>query len=285
MMQSSERAAHTGRTVDVEIVTRAPAVRVYEAWSNPERLVQWFADRATGAMETGQELRWTFERLGVDMAYRVLDASPPSRILLEALGPVPGRLEVTINGSRDGTWVRLIHSGFPQQAEFDEEFAAIASGWRLAMAVLRYYLEFHFGESRTAFFVCRPARFPLSRLVPLYHTPAGLQEWLTEAGSLGTPGGRVHLVLRDGGMLRGDMLADTGTEVAMAWDEISGVLELKCFPWHREPGMRALSLLGWGWGLAKPRALEIEQQMAAALERLEQVLEATSAAEAVSRSV
>lgn len=148
------------------------------------------------------------------------------------------------------------------------------------MAILRYYLEFHFGRSRQGFFVCRPMKYSASRLSSLYRDPAGLQEWLTEAGSLGTPGGRVHLVLRGGRILRGDMLADTGSEVAMGWDEINGVLEFKSFPWDRDTGMRAICVRGWGWELPSDQALEIEKEIQGAVDRLESALDVTPASAA-----
>jgi uncharacterized protein YndB with AHSA1/START domain len=272
MPMSDARADHSGRAVDVEIVTRATPAKVWEAWADPARIVEWFADRATGFALPNQTLRWGNDRLKTETSYTVLSATPPSRLLLEGIGQAPSRLEVTIGAARDGTRIRLIHSGFPLTTDFDEHFIAVASGWRMAMAVLRYYLEFQFGHPRQGFFVCRPARYSAARLASLYREPSGLQEWLTDAGSLGTPGGRVHLVLKGGRILRGDMLADTGTEVAMAWDEINGVLEMKSFPWDRDTGMRAICVRGWGWDLELAQAQLIEQEIHAAVDRLEHVL-------------
>ena len=274
MPMTDARADHNGRAVDVEIVARAAPTKVWEAWTDPARITEWFADRATGFALPNQTLRWSNDRLKTETSYTVISATPPTRLLLEGTGPAPSRLEVTMGAARDGTRIRLIHSGFPLTPDFDEHFVAVASGWRMAMAVLRYYLEFQFGRSRHSFFVCRPARYTASRLASLYRDPTGLQEWLTEAGSLGTVGGRVHLVLKSGRILRGDMLADTGTEVAMAWDEINGILELKSFPWDRETGMRAICVRGWGWELASDQAAQLEQEFQVAVDRLEHQLEA-----------
>lgn len=273
MPMSDVRPEHNGRAVDIEVVTRAAPAKVWEAWADPARITEWFADRAVGVVSPNQTLRWSNDRLKTETSYTVLSATPPNRMLLEGNGPAPSRLEVMIGAARDGTRIRLIHSGFPLTPDFDEHFVAVASGWRMAMAVLRYYVEFQFGQPRQSFFVCRPARYSASRLASLYRDPQGLQEWLTEAGSLGTPGGRVHLILKGGRVLRGDMLADTGTEVTMAWDEINGVLELKSFPWDRETGMRAICVRGWGWGLPPDQAHQIEQEFQAAVDRLEHVLE------------
>ena len=279
MPMSDARAAHNGRAVDVEFVTtRTTPAKAWEAWADPARLTEWFTDRATGFAVPNQRLCWSNDRLKTETSYTVLNATPPNRLLLEGEGPAPTKLEVTIGAGREGTRVRLIHSGFPLTPEFDDHYTAVSSGWRMAMAILRYYLEFQFGHPRRDFFVCRPVRYSPVRLAALYREPSGLQEWLTDAGSLGTPGGRVHLVLKGGRILRGDMLADTGTEVAMGWDEINGVLELKSFPWDRETGMRAICIRGWGWGLPFDQAREVEQEFVAAIDRLEHVLEVSPAA-------
>ena len=90
---------------------------------------------------------------------------------------------------------------------------------------------------------------------------------------MGTPGGRVHLALKNGETLRGDMLADAGTDVALAWDEIGGVLQLRTLPASHERDMRSVCAMGWGWGLKPERAKQIELYLATSLENLERAAE------------
>lgn len=262
----------TGRVIEVEIVTRAHPVRVWEALTDPARIVEWFADRAAGEVEPQAILRWSFDRLSSEMTFRVVQVAGKSRIVLEGEGPTPGRLEIAVGLAHDGTRVALSHGHFPSEVG-EEDYRALAAGWRLALAVLRYYVEFHFAEPRRSFFALRTGRFSLSRLQSLFREPAGLQEWLTEGGSMGTPGGRVHLALKNGEILRGDMLADAGSDVALAWDEIAGVLQFRTLPAARERDMRSVCAMGWGWGLKAERAKQIEQYLAAALEKLERAAE------------
>jgi Activator of Hsp90 ATPase homolog 1-like protein len=273
MTMLDSKSEHTGRSIEVEIVTRAHPARVWEAWTDPLRIVEWLADRAVGSIEPGHYLTWSFDQLKAEMAFRVAPQTTPGRLLLDSTGTVPTRLEVLIGAAHDGTRVRLIHSGFSQDHTRDDDFNAIASGWRLALAVLRYYVEFHFGQPRRGFAISRQARFPLGKLAPFYREPQGLQEWLTDGGSLGTPGGRVYLALKSGEILRGDMLADTGTDIAMAWDELAGVLQFRALPVPRDPGSRILCIMGWGWGLSYEKAQQIERNLAAPLEKLERILE------------
>ena len=271
-----------GRSIEVEIVTRASADTVWRSWTEPARNVEWFSEVAAGAPLAGGQMTWSFIRIPAEMKFNVVEARVGERLLLESAGDVPGRVEILIGSTHDGTRVRLIHSGLPSTQDFDADFAAVTSGWRLALAVLRYYAEFHFSRPRQGFLVWRPAKFPQARLSRLYRDPAGLQEWLADGGSLGTPGGRVHLALKSGETLRGDMLADTGAELAMGWDEIEGVLQLKSFPLPEEAGLRAICLWGWGWGLSFERARRIEKEMGEALERLDRVLEGPEVRQAAS---
>jgi hypothetical protein len=130
----------------------------------------------------------------------------------------------------------------------------------------------------------RSGRFPLGRLQALFRDPDALQQWLTDGGSMGTPGGRVHLVLKNGETLRGDMLADAGTDVALAWDEISGVVELRTLASARERETRSVFVIGWGWGLKADRVQQIEQYFAGALERLERAAETAEAGQGALQS-
>ena len=260
------------RTVEVEIVTRAHPARVWEALTDPARIVEWFADRAVGEVEEGGIVTWSFDRLGSEMSFRVVQVSGKSRMVLQAEGATRGRLEINIGMAHDGTRVSLSHENLPEEG-WDADYQALTSGWRVALAVLRYYVEFHFAEPRRHFFVLRSGRFSLSRLQTLFRDPAGLQEWLTDGGSMGTPGGRVHLALKNGETLRGDMLADAGTDVALAWDEIGGVLQLRTLPGPHERDVRSVCAMGWGWRLDAERAKAIELLLTAALERLERAAE------------
>ncbi len=271
---------HAGRAIEVAVMTRATAERVWQCWTDPARVVEWFADRVTGSLEEGG-FSWHFDRLGSAMTYRVIAMTPGEHLLLESAEAPGTRLEIVIAPQGDSTMVQIIHSGFTDVPGPDPDYVAVEAGWRIALSILRYYAEFHFGQSRECFYVVRPARFSLSRLATLYHDPLGLQEWLVDGGSLGTLGGRVHLALKSGEILRGDMLADTDVELAMAWDEIAGVLQFRTCSLPDDTGSRAVYLLGWGWGLSAERARIIQESMTEAVDRLEHRLELVPARPAV----
>ena len=69
------------------------------------------------------------------------------------------------------------------------------------------------------------------------------------------------------------MLADAGSDVALAWDEIGGVLQFRTLPASHDREMRSVCALGWGWGLKAERAKQIEQFLVSALEKLDRAAE------------
>ena len=170
----------------------------------------------------------------------------------------PGILEVSISKEGGDTVVRLVESGFREGAEWDEEFEGIDSGWQMALALLKHYLDNYFGSSRSSFLVMRPAEFSFEQVVPLYRTGAGLRKWLTKSGDYGEVGERFALDLQEAGKASGRVLAKTKRETALGWDEIRGALELKAFSMGPQ---KILCVHGCGWGLPPEKARELEGQM------------------------
>ena len=168
--------------------------------------------------------------------------------------------------ARGETVLELVHSGFDDGADWGDDYEGADSGWAMALAILRHYLEHHFGRPRTNYFVMRPASYEFAQLDALYRSEAGLSKWLTRSGRTGEVGDEVALELRDGGRVTGEVLAWTGRECAVSWREIAGVLELKAFPMG--PRGRAIALRGSSWSDAAPAEAEVEAWMSAALDRL-----------------
>jgi len=267
---------HRGRSVDAEMATCATPEQVYEAWANPEKISQWFTDRAEGQAEPGATLTWIFDKFNHRIPYQVVAAEPGKRFAV-GCAPPPGRpaglLEVTIERQGGATIVRLVNSGFLDGAEWDEEFQGIDSGWRIALATLKHYLENYYGKPRSSFLAMRPAVFTYEKLLPFHRTAQGLAEWLTTGGGFRAAGDTLRLPLRGGGIVSGQVLELTRTETLLSWMEIQGVLALKAFNMGQQ---KLVAVHGCGWGLSSARAQEIEQQMERALESLSQALAASS---------
>lgn len=256
-----------GRRIEAEIRTTASPEEAWKAWTDPAAISRWFTDEARGEAKPGGTLVWVFRGFG-EIPYPVVIADPPGHLVLA--GDVPGRgpfaLEILIRRSAGTTIVRLVNSGFLDGADFDEEYEGIRSGWVGSMALLKHYLERHLDTPRHAALIVRPAKVGFEELYRCFSEADGLAAWLTRDGALGKPGEPAALVLRDGTRLSGSVIAATGREKVVTWDEEDGaVVELKGFgvAGHRMVGVRLTT-----WGFDTSRLSRLEQLFTPAIERL-----------------
>jgi uncharacterized protein YndB with AHSA1/START domain len=275
MSESLNRSGrpHQGRTMRLEMRTTASPQQVWEAWADPVKLSQWFTDNARGEAKPGSTMYWIFEKFGYEIPYEVVDAIPGQ--LLSLGGELPRRppflLEVSIERQGGETVLRLVNSGFlGGDAKWDEEYEGVSSGWEMALGLLRYYLERHFGEPKRSFLLIEPAQCALAEVRRWYTEPELLAEWLADdAADVRAPsavGDRVRIRLADGGgMIEGETLAVTRREVAFSWETEDVVLELKAFAMGPNP---VVSIRGTAWQPDPARLAGIERAMGAALKRL-----------------
>lgn len=272
---NSERIDHRGRMLRAEMRTKASPEQAWEAWADPEKIAQWFVDRASGKAKPGNVVTWFFDDFGFQLPYKVLEAEPGKSYVLrwEPPGGPAGIHEVRIEREGGETVLRLIESGFKEGAEWDEEYEGVKSGWQNALAILKLYLENYFGRGRRSALVMRPASFEYAQVAPYFQDEAKLAAWLTNSGAIGSRGERCNLGLRDGKQLTGEVISRTGREAAISWQEIQGTLELKAFSMgpQRIAGVRLMS-----WGCDEASFLNIVGAMNDAVERLVAQFPATS---------
>jgi uncharacterized protein YndB with AHSA1/START domain len=258
---------HKGRMIRAEIATSATPQQAWEAWADPEKIAQWFVDRATGEAKAGGTMTWFFDKFGYVLPYKIVDAVPGELIVYKWEPPegLAGILEVRIEREGGATMVRLINSGFREDAAWDEEYEGVNSGWKMALGILKFYLENNFGRAKSALLIIQPAKFAYEQVLRYFLESAKLAQWLTVSGAIGRAGEKCELQLRNTGRLTGCVLAITDREVMLSWDEVGGVLELKAFPMgpQRVVGVRVMS-----WGLNSEEIPELEKKMSAAVERL-----------------
>jgi uncharacterized protein YndB with AHSA1/START domain len=258
--------------VTAEVSVATPAAQAWKAWADPATLSQWFTDRARGEAREGASFTWYFDRFGSDFTYTVLAADEPRRLILS--GSPPGRppyvLEIVIQEEASGCRVRVINSGFAMGADNDEEFEGVESGWIMTLSIMKEYLEHHAGRSRHSFFAMQAAPFGYEEVLHYFTRADGLARWLSAGGEIGPAGSAYKLTLHSGESITGRVLAITSREVALSWEEIGGVLEMKAF--MLGPRTRALCLRGCGWGFSEEGAARIEMQMSRALDRLVRAL-------------
>jgi uncharacterized protein YndB with AHSA1/START domain len=258
--------------MELEMRTTATPEQVYAAFADPSKVSQWFTDNARGEAKPGNTMYWIFEKFAYEIPYEVVDAVPGK--LLALGGELPGRppflLELIIAQQGGQTVLRLVNSGFLDGGKWDEEFEGVSSGWEMSLALLRYYLERHFGEPKRSFLAIQPAQFSLGDILKWYTDPDLLGEWLAaDSAAVRAPlrvGERVRVPLASGDYtVEGDTLAVTRREVAFSWDDEDIVLELKAFMMGPNP---VVSVRGTGWRADVDRFAAIEREMEGALKRL-----------------
>ena len=253
------------REVKREIRTRATPEQVWQALTDPDKITGWFPDHATGEVKPGEIVNWSFDGFGSVPPMEVREVVPGEKVVFGSPEGDFWAQEFTIRREGGETVVRVVHSGFGPGAEFDDLFDGIDSGWQLALANLKHYLEHHFGSARSSFLLQIPGEFEYSKVVPLFHGGA-IQKWLAKSGSIGDPGERYEFEFKEGGTASGVVLARSPREVMISWSEIGGTLSLKAFA--AEPPKRVLCLHGWGWGLDRADAKRLHDFLIPSIDRL-----------------
>lgn len=255
MDSPDQQDLHAGRRIERGIRIEASPEAVYDAWAEPELIAGWFVQRAVGRARAGARVRWIWDDFGIDEEQEVLVAERGRRLVLRTRDPEGAAqvLEVTLEEEGTGTLLTLVHSGFAERDGPDPSFEGTASGWTLALAVLRHWCEEHYGAARSEILVLRRVPVPCAAAEPYLTTPEGLARWLGAAAG----GGRE--------------MARAGVESLREWEELRGTVELKAFasvPGECHVGVRVAS-----WGLQQAELERLRPELEASVERLAALLE------------
>ena len=141
-----------GRALEAEIHFDAPVERVWKALTDGEELSNWFPAKARVEPGVGGSV-WLW--WGGDGESCEIEAWEPERHLrtvwpgAHAADPaVPVAVDYHLEGKGGGTTLRLVHSGFSADAEWDDEFDAHRRGWSFELRCLQHYLRRHHGTRR-----------------------------------------------------------------------------------------------------------------------------------------
>ncbi|MGD2113544.1 MAG: SRPBCC domain-containing protein [Acidobacteriota bacterium] len=258
MSAGTEIVEHRSGTVRARKSVECEPERAWNAWTDPRLLAQWFTDDARGEARVGETLTWIWKDFDLEIPQQVLVAEAGERLVLEGPAPGAGRqlLEVRFRAEGGHTLVDVINSGFPEAEEFRSIVRDAESGWHLALAVFKQYVEAHLGSDCRRFFVQRSVPFEFEDLVPFYRREAELARWLTRSGEIGDEAEPYRLELRDGRSMHGRVLARSEREVALSWDELGGVVELKAFAAGAEARVIATRATLWAADAEQARAAE-----------------------------
>ena len=198
------RAAHLGRGHD-PCVTRSGVERV-----DPGR-----PNHPTGLWTCGRrhECR-CLGPLGVSGVRRAVSChrvstEPHRRLAIGGPSPVHEGVtvfqEILLEARGGETTMRLVQSGFLDGAEWDDEVTDVESGWKMAFALMKRWLEQYPGARRSRRLILRPVAATAAQIRAQFEESALVQWW-------GGPG------------RTGEILVDTGTEVTRAWGQHSAAM-------------------------------------------------------------
>lgn len=156
-----------GRVATGEVELDAPVERVWRALTEGAELERWFPLQARVEPGVGGSvwMSWGNEFAG---ASEILVWDPP-RVLRMAwkLHPDDGPAQVTeftLEPRGGRTYLRVVTSGFPADASWDEWLEGTKRGWRFELASLRTYLEQHDGRERAVIYLRRRMAAPTIEL-------------------------------------------------------------------------------------------------------------------------
>jgi uncharacterized protein YndB with AHSA1/START domain len=256
-----------------EVRTKATPEQAWSAWADPRIVQGWFADEAEGEAKPGGAIVHHFRAFNLSYPMEVIESEPGRRLLFRMSFPgrPPVTQEIVIRKDGGETVIEMTNSGFGSE-DWEGQWEGIDSGWKMSLAQLRHYLEHHYGRRRATYFAMRPASFARERLARAYAEVSQLSRWFAEPGSangaaaLASAGVHVALHVRGAGPLTGKVLATTGIETLLSWQEQQGALELKAF--EMGPGNRVVGLRMSSWSEHPPSQEATVAWMREALDRL-----------------
>jgi len=143
------------RKFEASIAINASIAEVWNALTDPVELARWFGSEAAVMPGVGGTIEWKWGD-AFTWTNRVEEWRPGQYVRLCCDSDVPdGRggkkpliIEFILEGRSGVTTLRLVHSGFGPEADFDFEYDGISGGWPTELRSLRHYLENHKGRNR-----------------------------------------------------------------------------------------------------------------------------------------
>lgn len=151
------------RAVEAHVEVEAPVDAVWRALSEAEELMRWFPPEARVVPGQGGSIRmawggnWAGEsRIEIwdpPRRLRTVTEQPPfdaSGKPVAGVAPLRIAIDYEIEARGGGARLRLVHSGFGSDADWDGEIEGVRRGWGFELPGLRHYLERHRGRDRHA---------------------------------------------------------------------------------------------------------------------------------------
>lgn len=145
----------TNREFEMQLSIAAAPYLVWRAVSEAQEVARWFAPEVEIVPGPDGRVVWKW---GITHTWKsVIEVwEPGKRLRLRYDSPVsdgkggkrPLFVDFILHSEKGVTALRLVHSGFGPEADFDGEYDGISKGWPVELRSLRLYVENHFGRDR-----------------------------------------------------------------------------------------------------------------------------------------
>jgi uncharacterized protein YndB with AHSA1/START domain len=122
-------------------------VDLWSAWTKPEQISSWHADRARGRVASGGTLTLEWEGLNFSIDLDVVECQPKKKLVLRDRieGKAPQTLTVAFSAlDSKRSRLELVHDGLPDAPSV----AATGAGWDASLQVLKLALENYRNQAR-----------------------------------------------------------------------------------------------------------------------------------------
>ena len=171
------------RSIIKEVVVAAPADVVWRALTDADELKRWFPIDARVEPGLGGSV-WLSWGDGVEGTAPITSWEPERHFgWTETRGPHKLAVDFHIEARGGSTVVRLVHSGFGDGGDWDDEFHMTQGGWSYFMQHLRLYLERQRGKARDVISFREPVPLPRPEALARLTLALGLgdQAWVQTA--------------------------------------------------------------------------------------------------------
>ncbi len=262
------------KIIEKTMKTNAPLHRVWDAWTDSQRLSQWFADEVKGWPGTGATLSMTWKKFNFTIDYEIAEIDPLRKLVLKTHFPGLGTQVLTLKFERRAptTTLYLSEAG-PENHKIDPKQSGVDSAWTMYLGMLKYYVEHQWAKPRKTFGSMLPCNLTFEKVSALYTTPKGLENWLCQKAEFNPKTQEYRWILNDGTYLSGKLLVASHHEVCYSCTEWNALLEFKSFPLG-ESGQHAICIRGSAWNADDQREAMLEQFAKDALVQLFAALQA-----------
>lgn len=161
------------RSIERTIEIDAPVDVVWKAIAEGEELAKWFALDAKVTPGVGGSIWMSWP--GMEGSTPITVWEPGKRLQTgEQAGPVLMSVDWSLEGKGGKTILRLVHSGWSADAEWDDQYDDTSRGWAVFLGNLKHYLERHRGAACRQVIVPVPIDIPVEEAWSRFAGPQGL---------------------------------------------------------------------------------------------------------------